>query len=499
MAEHGEEEAATLEFTPTWIVALVCSIIVLISLLAERCLHYLGKTFKRKNQKPLYEAILKVKEELMLLGFISLLLTVCQGKIQNICIRPSWTLHMLPCQGEDEVRAGEAAPTKEHLVTAQIIGRIGRRLLSGGAAEVDVCRSKGKAPLMSLEAIHQLHIFIFVLAITHVVFSVLTMLLGGAKIHQWKLWEDAIQKDTAGNGPKKVNNVHNFEFIREHFKGIGKDSRILSWLHSFFKQFYGSVSKTDYTTMRLGFIMTHCRGNLKFDFHKYMLRVLESDFKKVVGISWYLWVFVVIFLLLNVNGWHTYFWIAFIPLILLLAVGTKLEHVIAQLAQDVAEKHSAVEGDLIVKPSDDHFWFGRPRIILFLIHFILFQNAFEIAFFFWILTTYGFNSCIMGQVGFIVPRLVIGLIIQLLCSYSTLPLYAIVTQMGSFYKKEIFNEHVQQGVLGWAQKAKMKKGFKKSNGAAQSTSPVDSVGPSTKVEMVRRPAREGNDAGESIE
>jgi mlo protein len=68
-----------------------------------------------------------------------------------------------------------------------------------------------------------------------------------------------------------------------------------------------------------------------------------------------------------------------------LAAGTKLEHVIAQLARDVAEKHSALEGDLTVKPSDDHFWFGRPRIVLFLIHFILFQNAFEIAFFFWIL------------------------------------------------------------------------------------------------------------------
>eukprot|EP00494_Astrolonche_serrata_P007691 UN07724 len=95
----------------------------------------------------------------------------------------------------------------------------------------------------------------------------------------------------------------------------------------------------------------------------------------------------------------------------------------------------------------------------------------------------------MGQVGFIVLRLVIGLIIQLLCSYSTLPLYAIVTQMGSFYKKEIFNEHVQQGVLGWAQKAKMKKGFKKNNGAAQSTSPVDSAGPSAKVEMIKRPDR----------
>jgi hypothetical protein len=36
-------EAPGLEFTPTWIVAAVCSLIVLISLTAERCLHYLGK------------------------------------------------------------------------------------------------------------------------------------------------------------------------------------------------------------------------------------------------------------------------------------------------------------------------------------------------------------------------------------------------------------------------------------------------------------------------
>jgi len=72
---------------------------------------------------------------------------------------------------------------------------------------------------------------------------------------------------------------------------------------------------------------------------------------------------------------------------LLLAVGTKLEHVITQLAIEVAEKHSAIEGDLVVNPSDEHFWFGRPKIILYLIHFILFQNAFEIAFFFWILVS----------------------------------------------------------------------------------------------------------------
>lgn len=69
---------------------------------------------------------------------------------------------------------------------------------------------------------------------------------------------------------------------------------------------------------------------------------------------------------------------------LLFAVGTKLEHVITELAREVAEKHIAIEGDLVVKPSDEHFWFNRPDIILYLIHFVLFQNAFEIAVFFWI-------------------------------------------------------------------------------------------------------------------
>ena len=65
-------------------------------------------------------------------------------------------------------------------------------------------------------------------------------------------------------------------------------------------------------------------------------------------------------------------------------MGTKLEHVIIQLAHKVAEKPVAIAGDLVVQPSDNHFWFHRPRIVLLLIHFILFQNSFELAFFFWI-------------------------------------------------------------------------------------------------------------------
>ncbi|CAA3022327.1 MLO 1 [Olea europaea subsp. europaea] len=479
MSGGGEEEGTTLEFTPTWVVAAVCTVIVAISLAAERLLHYTGKYLKKKNQKPLYEALLKVKEELMLLGFISLVMTVFQGRIVKLCVPEDMMKHLLPCSlsSKSSLSGEESAPTGPDASLPH------RRLLSEASAGVGYCTAKHKVPLLSLEALHHLHIFIFVLAIVHVTFSVLTVVFGGAKIREWKHWEDSIAKDNYDSQQvlkPRITNVQQHEFIKKRFLGLGRHSALLSWVHSFLKQFYGSVTKSDYVALRLGFIMTHCRGNPKFNFHKYMIRALEDDFKIVVGISWYLWLFVVLFLLLNINGWHTYFWIAFIPFILLLAVGTKLEHVIIQLAHEVAEKHVAIEGELVVQPSDDHFWFHRPHIVLFLIHFILFQNAFEIAFFFWILVQYGFDSCIMGQVGYIVPRLIIGVFIQVLCSYSTLPLYALVTQMGTHFKKSIFDEHVQVGLVGWAQKVKKKKGLKPALGGSSaqgvSTQGVSSEG-----------------------
>ncbi|KAJ8559418.1 hypothetical protein K7X08_003476 [Anisodus acutangulus] len=50
--------------------------------------------------------------------------------------------------------------------------------------------------------------------------------------------------------------------------------------------------------------------------------------------------------------------------------------------------------------------------------------------------------------------------IQVLSSYSTLPLYALVTQMGNHYKKSMFDDHVQACLLDWAEKVKRKRGHK---------------------------------------
>ncbi|XP_078173066.1 MLO-like protein 1 [Carex rostrata] len=452
--EKGSSSEIDLPYTPTWIVATLCSIIVLISVIFERLLHLGGKTLKRKNQKPLFDALQKLKEELMLLGFISLLMTVFQGRLQYICVDEDIMKHWLPCKQKT------AASTKKLAVDlfTGVYGGARRLLASGGS---DYCTKKGKVPIISLEALHALHLFIFVLAVIHVLLSALTVVLGITQINNWRHWEHKIQQSISTDDPnaqQTVSEIEKFRFIQERYKGFGKAGGLYGWLHAFFKQFYGSLTEEDYITIRRGFINTHCSSNMKFNFYKYMMRALEADFKKVVGISWYLWTFVMLFLLLNVNGWHIYFWVSWIPLVLLLVVGAKLEHIITELAHEVAEKHTIVEGNLIVTPSDDLFWFHRPKIVLVLIHFILFQNAFEIAYFFWIWTSFGLKSCIMGKMVYLIPRLIISVITQVLCSYSTLPLYAIVSHMGSSFKRAIFEEHVQAGLLGWAKGAKRRKG-----------------------------------------
>ncbi|XP_022148940.1 MLO-like protein 13 isoform X2 [Momordica charantia] len=448
-----EPPNAKFEFTPTWIVAVVCSIIVLISFCAERGLHHLGKWLQRKGQDALYDALQKLKEELMILGFISLLLTVSQGAIGHFCMPPDFANYMLPCKrNASVVHHFSSSPT--------FIGdnNIGRRLLST-QTNVQHCSRKGKVPLLSLEALHQLHIFIFVLAVVHVIFCATTMLLAAAKIRLWKSWEDSIpergvQISRSGKASQDA------EFV-ERAQGFWRKAAVIGWVVAFVKQFHGSITKSDYISLRRGFIEEHCPRSPNFDFYGYVTRTLENDFKKVVGIRM-AHLFLVVISTTN--------------------LGAKLEFIITRMAQELnlriedkeeqkeqeqkqehqrtnqtvqhkKKKHFGHE----VKPSDEHFWFARPSLVLLLIHFILFQNSFEIAFFFWIWTTYGFKSCIMEKAVFVITRLFLGALVQVLCSYSTLPLYTLVTQMGSTFKKGMFGKTIEELLISWAKETRRKR------------------------------------------
>ncbi|KAH9662266.1 MLO-like protein 10 [Citrus sinensis] len=331
--------------TPTWAVAGVCTVIILISILLEKSLHKLGTWFTERHKRALFEALEKIKAELMVLGFISLILTFGQSYISKICIPSKVADTMLPCKADGKHDASDTSGD-EHEHRRRLLW-FQHRYLAAAATSTEC--EKGSEPLITVEALHQLHILIFFLAVFHVLYSAITMMLG-------------------------------------RLKGC------------FFRQFFRSVSRADYLTLRNGFINVHLAPGSKFNFQKYIKRSLEDDFKIVVGI--------------------------------ILAIGTELQSILTKMALEISERHAVVQGIPLVQGSDQYFWFGRPQVgVLFL------------------------------------------------CSYITLPLYALVTQMGSQMKKSIFDEQTSKALKRWhmAVKKRKKRGKSSTRTLGESVSPSPST------------------------
>ncbi|KAK6121368.1 hypothetical protein DH2020_044895 [Rehmannia glutinosa] len=312
-------EGRSLEVTPTWSVATVTTVMVFVCLFVERSIYRFGKWLKKTKRKALFASLEKLKEELMLLGLISLLLGQWARWISQICVNSSlFSSKFYICSEKDY---GEK---KRMLLNSSNGTDIPPRGISYVPSHV--C-GEGREPFVSAEGLEQLHRFLFVLGITHVLYSCIVVGVSMSKIYSWRKWE--IQA--------------------------------------------GVVAEA------------------------------------------------------NAQGLNIYFWLSFIPVILVMLVGTKLQHVVSLLALEIAEPRGPSVGTSQVKPRDDLFWFGKPVILLRLIQFISFQNAFEMATFIWSLWGLEQRSCFMKNHAMITIRLISGVLVQFWCSYSTVPLNVIVT------------------------------------------------------------------------
>ncbi|KAI3725746.1 hypothetical protein L1987_65538 [Smallanthus sonchifolius] len=81
----------------------------------------------------------------------------------------------------------------------------------------------------------------------------------------------------------------------------------------------------------------------------------------------------------------------------------------------------------------------------------------------------------------VILKLFIGVGVLILCSYITLPLYALLSQMGSNMKKSIFDEQTAKALKHWRMAVKKKHGGKggksptRSVGTSLSASPIHSM------------------------
>ncbi|KAH0863788.1 hypothetical protein HID58_080999 [Brassica napus] len=450
-----------LEETATWAVAVVCFVLIVISLFIERLIHKMGTWLKKKHKGTLYEALEKVKAELMLLGFISLLLTVAQTPISNICIPKYVASSMRPCSpdikgglglrskhlsGEDISVPGAIRMLRYGLQFFGSVTEVDYKTLRHGFITAHFCPGSGSEEMpydffnyiqRSLETD-----FKTVVEIRTSFFPLVTihssdckrdnkqnfMEKGGYEItivdasnerqgESIKLDQPLTSNPNVGGfgqgdaeivfqDPLRVQGLLFFlgSVVLAQIVLVLKKKQFEKAIHSDLMKVRvqrqspnapnnRAVCQAESREIFPLFLQLHLKMTCKPYYDHPSWVVHEFHYQEV-----YPRLLVPIFL-------DT----LLIPLVVLI-VGTKLQVIITKLGLRILEKDNVVRGCPMVQPGDDLFWFDNPSIMLFFIHLVLFT---------------------------------------ILCSYVTLPLYALVIQMGTRMKPTVFNQRVSKMLKKW--------------------------------------------------
>lgn len=230
---------------PTFTLAALLAFFLVLSTLFERGTHWLIHFLKRRKRNGLAQAVSNLVNELTLVGFVSLLLIVLQGPISSICVaytpgpyekwnlisnvhgcdcclgstdsvstcfletrdcgpglcncdarNPSCvasqpTLDAILAEWEADATCGadtcSAAFLQRVEASEEVQAASQMRPACDGAVGLTYGKcGPGKSPFVTVTALHQLHIFIFVVALTHVVMGVGMVLLSSWRLHTWR-------------------------------------------------------------------------------------------------------------------------------------------------------------------------------------------------------------------------------------------------------------------------------------------------------------------------
>ena len=243
----------TIEEEPSWVVVVMLFSFLLVSILVEHTIEWLHH--KLHNREGLVCVLEKVKDELMLMGFISLALVALEDQLLSICI-PLNAIVGVPCFFDPSHR--QLNYTTGH----------GRRLLA--AASTNSLCEEGYTKFLDLSAIHHIHILIFVIAVAHISYSCILILLAETKMSKWTGWE------SYGDDPKETIDL------------LMVPPQSYGWLKGFVDQFWNSLDAMGFLNLKRYFLS---RNGYKTDFQfgQYAMENLEHDFHDFVGISWWMW------------------------------------------------------------------------------------------------------------------------------------------------------------------------------------------------------------------
>jgi mlo protein len=246
----------SIEEEPSWVVVVMLLSFLFISILVEHGMEHIHHKLSERHSEGLLSVHHKIKDELMLMGFISLILVALEDRLLSICI-PMNAVIGVPCW-HDESHPGLNF-TRAH----------GRRFLLAAEKRDELC-DEGYTKLLDLRAIHHIHILIFCIAVMHILYSCVLIVLSQAKMAMWTGWE------TWGDDPKETLDL------------LQKPPQHVGWVRSFCEQFYNSLDPIGFLTVKRYFVI-RAKKKAGFQFGAYVTEMLEHDFTDFVGISWWMW------------------------------------------------------------------------------------------------------------------------------------------------------------------------------------------------------------------
>ena len=176
--------------TDSWAVAIAFVVFAILSVLIEKAVHWLKHSLHSK--KTLLKVVHKAEEELFLLGSVSFILLVFEDMlVANTCVKTSQfdeeTWAMCPYVGSYDASSYASSYDVDTATSAYASAYESasygapRRRLAAAADEDDPCDDDAE-PFLSRAVLHQVHLFIFFLALAHVCYTTATLTLG-----RWRL------------------------------------------------------------------------------------------------------------------------------------------------------------------------------------------------------------------------------------------------------------------------------------------------------------------------
>ncbi|KAG6399869.1 hypothetical protein SASPL_141354 [Salvia splendens] len=383
----------------------------------------------------------------MVFGLLSVLMGHWITFVANMCIKPSTLMssRFYPCS----LKSAQQEALDRHTVafsSGHFNSSISHLLLED--LDYDYC-PEDREPFASYESLEQLHRFLFVLGVTHVSYSFLAIALAMIKlenmgkyckkiVRRGLITEDTFADTEDGEPIRRI-----LSFVAHHTSHPWSRNRLLVWLLCFSRQFWSSISQADYMTLRLGFITTHQLA-FTYDFHNYMLRSMEEEFRDIVGISIPLWIFAITCIALGFHG--------------VLFSGTRNKCILLDLFLSYHSKPVDRNSDVQSKGRALLICKAQAASLVDTIH-IVSECIQDDNVYMWEIRA---ASCYTEDHTFLAIRLIFGYVsshgtTRLLHPFPSYPpLFVmrharllVALQMGSKFKKTIVPGHVRQSLHGW--------------------------------------------------